>query len=574
MITNNKLKVQILSDTHNEAPECVLDHTADLIIHAGDFGNHGLYHVQKYIKYCKDHKLDFLFVLGNHDYYGSYIDSVVDLLRKDNAMFLYGSNEIKWKGYTFIGGTMWSNFRANKVQYNDPLLFDKYKNDCRAMIDFHSIGPHTRLVNKFVTPEDYVTFNNAEWNFLQKYKNKEDVIVVTHFPISLACLDPYWSTHPTGKIYNPYFINDRDLTGFSLAISGHCVDMETEILTTNGWKFRNELTVSDTIYTYNPNKDFLEVKPILKITDMDYTGDVYHFKGKSISQRVTDKHRMVGFTDKGYVETTAEGLSKRKSTFSFLHSSVLSLIGIDLTDDMLRLFICITADGSLCNTNLIRFSLNKERKKTYIKNLLDNLGIEYRVYDYTDYGGGRSSINFTLPEELSDWNLKGLDNKLLNCNRHQVGIIYEAYSQTDGYYKGKCLCITTAKKSEFDILSHIMTINGYKVSHNFRIHGFSKTGCYELTISDKKLQGFSKPSQSYTKTFVKNEHFWCVTVENENFFMRRDGKISLTGNTHTAVDTVVDGCRVIVNPLGHVNEQRKGNGYRDYLTIELENKEI
>lgn len=230
MNVNNKLRVQILSDTHNESPEVVLDHTADLIIHAGDFGNHGLYHVQKYIQYCKDNNLQLLFVLGNHDYYGSYIDSVTHLLSEDTSnMFLYGNNEIKWNGYTFVGGTLWSNFRANKVQYSDPILFDKYKNDCRAMIDFHSIGATTLKHNKFVTPEDYVTMHNNEWNYIQQYKNRDDVIVVTHFPPHLCCLDPYWSQHPQGKIFNPYFINDRNLSGFKLWISGHTHTAVTSI---------------------------------------------------------------------------------------------------------------------------------------------------------------------------------------------------------------------------------------------------------------------------------------------------------------------------------------------------------
>ena len=33
---------------------------------------------------------------------------------------------------------------------------------------------------------------------------------------------------------------------------------------------------------------------------------------------------------------------------------------------------------------------------------------------------------------------------------------------------------------------------------------------------------------------VENEHFWCVRTELQNFFIKRNGKVSLTGNCHYA----------------------------------------
>ena len=209
----------MLSDTHTALPEDTIDLTADLIVHVGDFGNAGNYFADVYFKYCKQHNKEFIFVLGNHDYWHSHIDETVKYFKDLGANILYGSNEIKWKGYTFIGGTFWSNFRANKLQYDDPLLFDRYKNDCRALIDFTRIGSNQH--NGFVTPEEYVTLNNSEWNHYQQYKNRDDVIVLTHFPPSLACIDPYCSTHPQGQVFNPYFINDRNLKGFKLVLAGH-----------------------------------------------------------------------------------------------------------------------------------------------------------------------------------------------------------------------------------------------------------------------------------------------------------------------------------------------------------------
>lgn len=191
----------------------------------------------------------------------------------------------------------------------------------------------------------------------------------------------------------------------------------------------------------------------------------------------------------------------------------------------------------------------------------------YRGYVYQDEKNGRVSINFTLPKELQGWVLKGLDSRLLKCNSKQFELILSAYVETDGYRKGNSISITTAKKEEADLLSHLSVLSGYMCNVHFRIHGFSKTGIYDLTFTKKQIQMLEKPYLTEC-VHVDKEPFWCITVRNENFLMRRDGKISLTGNTHTAVDETVDGCRLVINPLGYPQEHDK-NGYKPNLIIEV-----
>ena len=47
----------------------------------------------------------------------------------------------------------------------------------------------------------------------------------------------------------------------------------------------------------------------------------------------------------------------------------------------------------------------------------------------------------------------------------------------------------------------------------------------------------------------------------------------IAGHTHQAVDTVQDGCRLIINPLGYPNEYG-ANAYRDGLLLELPDLQI
>ena len=215
------MKIQLLSDTHGFDYDIAEE--ADVVVHAGDFSN-SLRGMVDFADYCKEINKDFIFVLGNHDYYDSNVEDVNDYLRSvyPNNALLY-DNSIKIKNKTFVGGTLFTNFRANKVQYDDPQQFDLNKQIGEEWVyDFSKVLVHDKnKKNRVVKADDYVTLFNKYYNNIQKYKNKKDVVVVTHFPPSLACLDPYWGNHPEASKLNPYFINDIDVKGFDLWLCGH-----------------------------------------------------------------------------------------------------------------------------------------------------------------------------------------------------------------------------------------------------------------------------------------------------------------------------------------------------------------
>ena len=109
------MKLQILSDTHNS--EYTISSEADVIIHAGDFSNQ-LSGMLKFAETCKKLNKRFIFVLGNHDYYNSNYNSVIEFLKKnypENA--LLADNHIQIQDKIFVGGTLFSNFRSNSPSY-------------------------------------------------------------------------------------------------------------------------------------------------------------------------------------------------------------------------------------------------------------------------------------------------------------------------------------------------------------------------------------------------------------------------------------------------------------------------
>lgn len=211
------MKLQVFSDTHNS--EYQLSKDVDLIIHAGDFSNR-LSGAIEFAETCKNLNKNFIFVLGNHDFYCSNYNLVVDFLRENypqNA--LLDDNHIKIQDKIFVGGTLFTNFRSNTTLTSPTALLQFKKDAEQSIYDFDQIMISSD--NRPITADDYITLFQLYHQNIMQFKGQDNVIVITHFPPHLACLDPYWGNHPIASALNPYFINDLDIQGFKLWISGH-----------------------------------------------------------------------------------------------------------------------------------------------------------------------------------------------------------------------------------------------------------------------------------------------------------------------------------------------------------------
>jgi intein/homing endonuclease len=71
----------------------------------------------------------------------------------------------------------------------------------------------------------------------------------------------------------------------------HCIDYESEILTKDGFKKHNELTIDDEVATLRDNELVYE-KPIAIIDYPEHVGSMYYVQSSEIDLAVTDKHRM------------------------------------------------------------------------------------------------------------------------------------------------------------------------------------------------------------------------------------------------------------------------------------------
>ena len=542
------MKIQLLSDTHSNLDKFKPHKEVDLIIHAGDFTSRldGINQIIDFTNICKKHEKPYVLVLGNHDYYSNTIEDTFKQLDNYDINYLKIGKEFKFQGWTFIGDTLFTEF--NLPNYNNEFLLN---NAHYYLSDFRFIKYN---YSSIIVPQDYVKLFNEQWSWIESYRNKENVFVITHFLPSIKLEHPDYKNN----YLNPYYMSNKDLTGFKHYACGHCLTHDTEILTNSGWKFRNQLNKNDLIYTLNKETEILELSKINQFFDYNYTGTLFEFVGWSINQKVTSNHNMIGKikydqNNWKFKSLKASELATRKSPYKFIRSGIYPNKGINLSNDLLSLYIAINADGSPTynSENLIRFRLKKERKKEFIINLLNKLNISFKRYKYEDTS---SSINFHLPKELLDWNLKGLDKKLLQCNSDQFQIILDTYKETDGSQACNSFRVYTSKKEEYMLLTHLSTICGYSSTTNIRQnHGFSKGISYQINFKKLKESIIGKPNLSCIKEEVKNTPVWCINVKNNNFFIRRNGKVSLTGNSHQTLRTNIDGCNIYMNAYGYTN---------------------
>lgn len=206
------MKRHLLSDTHGTP---ITPHPeADLIVHAGDFGN-GRSGAQAFQAACRRAGKPCLFVLGNHDYYGENIDELPRELIAAEAPLLTENRIIEFGGWTFVGGTLFSNFRRHRVsakQFRENAALAGSN-----IADFFYIAAGEPPRERRIEPADYIARYEAQLRFIERFRHQPRTIVLIHFPPHPACIAPQYADSPL----NPYFINDIDLNGFAYWLAGH-----------------------------------------------------------------------------------------------------------------------------------------------------------------------------------------------------------------------------------------------------------------------------------------------------------------------------------------------------------------
>jgi hypothetical protein len=157
---------------------------------------------------------------------------------------------------------------------------------------------------------------NKNTSFLKENEGSEDSVV----RILIDCiLQKAGVKNRNGRIY-PKEVLVREVEKYKALIEannsfGECVDGETEILTTNGWKFIKDITNDEEIVTIN-RKGVVETQKINEKIVKQHKGVMYHIYNDNIDMMITPYHKML-FFDKDDIQVFcyAEDFVKYKEDY-------------------------------------------------------------------------------------------------------------------------------------------------------------------------------------------------------------------------------------------------------------------
>lgn len=190
------MKIKLISDVHFEFYEDprLFQNTenANVLVIAGDLAV-GYLPVWSALKRFAQQYERIVYVPGNHEYYRQDMAEFDDYIRRfcpgTNIRFL-NPGTYKYKDVTFIGATLWTNFRDDFIA----------KSAARDMIsDFRRI-PKFSIHTAAKIFEEHYNYIKAQYEAAQGKK-----VIVTHFLPAVECISPEYRSE---GLINYYFAND------------------------------------------------------------------------------------------------------------------------------------------------------------------------------------------------------------------------------------------------------------------------------------------------------------------------------------------------------------------------------
>jgi predicted phosphodiesterase len=196
------MNILIYSDLHLEFGRFDPPKTkADVIVLAGDIADqhNGLLWARKAFG-----SLPIVYVLGNHEFYGSEIEKVITRVRRaaqESDIHFLECDSAVIDGVRFLGATLWTDFEVDNTsggQTSDQAM--NYAS--RAMSDFRLI----RYRNGLLSPQDTRKFHMAARSWLQAQlamPHSGKTVVATHHLPHAGSVDKMYRDHPL----NPAFVS-------------------------------------------------------------------------------------------------------------------------------------------------------------------------------------------------------------------------------------------------------------------------------------------------------------------------------------------------------------------------------
>lgn len=316
----------------------------------------------------------------------------------------------------------------------------------------------------------------------------------------------------------------------------HCVDVETEVLTKDGWKKVTEFNYDnkEPIAVFNKDNSNISFESPITWNRMFIEDDMLLFENKMTSQLVTKNHTLLFHVGHGLKSEPAQK-AKQYSHINIPTSGLYIGGSIKPKECIARLIVATQADGCIygVNNDLIRFRFVKNVKAERLKKLLDEAHLSYTQTAYEGdcpfvfmVKGAQEIINYFQGSKVyGKW--------MLDMSAETLDIMIDELKYWDGYeinsHNHKRTQCSTSIWENADWLKTVIHLRN-KQSCVITDRGYNGEELYIVSQNKRRfsrLDCFDKMGD-----VVKYKNFvYCPTVSTGFFVIRRNGKISITGNS-------------------------------------------
>ena len=348
-----------------------------------------------------------------------------------------------------------------------------------------------------------------------------------------------------------------------------CLDDKTEILTKAGWKNVDSIDPNtDIAATWDNGK--IAWSPILGRVDREATPqeEFYSLDSPRMSIRVTDQHRMIGWSRWEYenkrLPRIREACNLPSREFYIPVSGIEDVDDCHLNDDELRFLGWFISDGTLdLSNNTIRIGQRADHDWTpEIQKMLDGAGLAYQKYEYLHPVNNAPTVRFVIPYgggrkgkangKLGWWKLEEFIDKQTGeayetLSRRQLGVMLEALHLGDGQKqvgqswtrRSYHLCLGD-NHILADRLQSLCVRRGYACNQARSTpkpsdwNADPKEQCI-LHIKDQITRSIGCNNPTDRKGFkfecaADGERVWCIETNVGTIITRRKGKVAVLGN--------------------------------------------
>lgn len=349
-----------------------------------------------------------------------------------------------------------------------------------------------------------------------------------------------------------------------------CLDSQTEILTSNGWRGIGCVAIGDKVAALDMATGLGVWSRVLSTVNRAADGGERFVSVQSprLDIRVTDQHDLVVSTRRfrgrhtGWKKVAAERALMVRDGFRIPASvNIDAGPGVPLTDHDLRFAGLFMTDGTFNPKNNSITLYQSERYPdvlAMIESTLHGCGMKYgrgSIVGDDCFGKPRTTplhrfwISKGMPrgsnKHLRGWGYlepflsKDLAPRLMDCTRAQLDVLLEAIHAGDGSktngptWVRRSYSISTGSKAFADRLQSLCVTRG--LAANVSKHSSKRmSSIYSINISPRAWRNVGGAGQTDRQSLIiepsNRERVWCVETEHGTVLTRRNGKVAVVGN--------------------------------------------